>query len=98
MAARQFLGGLNVKFILIAVPLFVFAAKVMNSGAVTEKIFKFANSLVGRWRGGMGHVNVVASITPVLLIELLKISLKLCAVKSTLPPSALISPLFKIAF
>ena len=62
MAARQFLGGLNVKFILIAVPLFVFAAKVMNSGAVTEKIFKFANSLVGRWRGGMGHVNVVASI------------------------------------
>jgi len=62
MAARQFLGGLNVKFILIAVPLFVFAAKVMNSGTVTEKIFKFANSLVGRWRGGMGHVNVVASI------------------------------------
>ena len=62
MAARQFLGGLNVKFILIAVPLFVFAAKVMNSGAVTEKVFKFANSLVGRWRGGMGHVNVVASI------------------------------------
>ena len=62
MAARQFLGGLNVKFILIAVPLFVFAAKVMNSGAVTEKVFTFANNLVGRWRGGMGHVNVVASI------------------------------------
>ena len=62
MAAGQFLSSLDVKFILIAVPLFVFAAKVMNSGAVTEKIFKFANSLVGRWRGGMGHVNVVASI------------------------------------
>ena len=62
MAARQFLSSLDVKFILIAVPLFVFAAKVMNSGAVTEKIFRFANSLVGRWRGGMGHVNVVASI------------------------------------
>jgi len=62
MAARQFLSSLNVKFILIAVPLFVFAAKVMNSGAVTEKVFKFANNLVGRWRGGMGHVNVVASI------------------------------------
>ena len=62
MAAGQFLSNLDVKFILIAVPLFVFAAKVMNSGAVTEKIFKFANSLVGRWRGGMGHVNVVASI------------------------------------
>ena len=62
MAARQFLSSLNVKFILIAVPLFVFAAKVMNTGAVTEKIFRFANNLVGRWRGGMGHVNVVASI------------------------------------
>jgi tripartite ATP-independent transporter DctM subunit len=62
MAARQFLSSLNVKFILIAVPLFVFAAKVMNSGAITEKIFIFANNLVGRWRGGMGHVNVVASI------------------------------------
>jgi tripartite ATP-independent transporter DctM subunit len=62
MAASQFLSNLDVKFILIAVPLFVFAAKVMNSGAVTEKIFRFANSLVGRWRGGMGHVNVVASI------------------------------------
>jgi tripartite ATP-independent transporter DctM subunit len=62
VAAGQFLSNLDVKFILIAVPLFVFAAKVMNSGAVTEKIFRFANNLVGRWRGGMGHVNVVASI------------------------------------
>jgi len=62
MAATQFLTQLNVKFILIAVPLFVFAAKVMNTGKVTEMIFIFANTLVGKWRGGMGHVNVVASI------------------------------------
>ncbi|HDK25559.1 MAG TPA: TRAP transporter large permease, partial [Candidatus Atribacteria bacterium] len=50
------------KFILIAVPLFVFTAKVMNTGKVTEMVFKFANILVGRWKGGMGHVNVIASI------------------------------------
>ncbi|MCK4241312.1 MAG: TRAP transporter large permease [Candidatus Atribacteria bacterium] len=62
MAATQFLTQLNVKFILIAVPLFVFTAKVMNTGAVTEIVFRFANILVGRWKGGMGHVNVVASI------------------------------------
>ena len=62
MAATQFLTQLNVKFILIAVPLFVFTAKVMNTGAVTEMVFRFANILVGRWKGGMGHVNVVASI------------------------------------
>ena len=62
MAANQFLSNMNVKFILLAVPLFVFAAKVMNTGKVTEMIFQFANTLVGRWRGGMGHVNVVASL------------------------------------
>ena len=62
MAATQFLTQLNVKFVLIAVPLFVFAAKVMNTGKVTEMVVRFANTLVGKWRGGMGHVNVVASI------------------------------------
>ncbi|GAB4116502.1 MAG: TRAP transporter large permease [Candidatus Caldatribacteriota bacterium] len=62
MAATQFLTQLSVKFILIAVPLFVFTAKVMNTGEVTEMVFKFANTLVGRWKGGMGHVNVVASL------------------------------------
>jgi len=62
MAATQFLTQLNVKFILIAVPLFVFTAKVMNTGAITEMVFRFANILVGKWKGGMGHVNVVASI------------------------------------
>jgi tripartite ATP-independent transporter DctM subunit len=62
MAATQFLSNMNVKFILLAVPLFVFAAKVMNTGQVTEMVFRFANTLVGRWRGGMGHVNVVASL------------------------------------
>ncbi len=62
MAATQLLTNLNVSFILIAVPLFVFTAKVMNTGKVTEMVFKFANILVGRWRGGMGHVNVIASL------------------------------------
>ena len=62
MAATQFLTQLNVKFILIAVPLFVFTAKVMNTGKVTEMVFQFANIIVGRWKGGMGHVNVIASL------------------------------------
>ncbi|HWP68990.1 MAG TPA: TRAP transporter large permease, partial [Rectinemataceae bacterium] len=44
------------------VPLFIFAANVMNSSKITDKIFGFANVLVGRWRGGLGHVNVVASL------------------------------------
>lgn len=62
MTATQVLTGLNSNFILIAVPLFVFMAQVMNSGKVTEMIFKFANATVGNRKGGLGHVNVVASI------------------------------------
>lgn len=49
-------------FILIAVPLFIFAANLMNSSKITDKIFGFADAFVGRWRGGLGHVNVVASL------------------------------------
>ncbi len=62
MTANQFLSNMNVSFILLAVPLFIFAANLMNTGAVTELIFRFANTLVGRWKGGMGHVNVLASL------------------------------------
>jgi tripartite ATP-independent transporter DctM subunit len=62
MMATQFLSQMNVKFVLIAVPLFIFAAKVMNTGEITDMIFRFANSIVGRWKGGMGHVNVIASL------------------------------------
>ena len=62
MAATQFLTNMNSKFVLIAVPLFVFMAEVMNSGKVTDMIFQFANAMVGRKRGALGHVNVVASI------------------------------------
>ena len=62
MMANQFLSQMNVKFVLIAVPLFIFAAKVMNTGEITDMIFRFANTLVGRWKGGMGHVNVIASL------------------------------------
>lgn len=54
--------GFNDKFVLLAVPLFIFTARVMNSGGITARIFDFAGTLVGHLRGGLGHVNVVASI------------------------------------
>lgn len=50
------------QFVLLAVPLFILAANVMNEGEITERIFDFANRLVGSLKGGLGHVNVVASI------------------------------------
>jgi tripartite ATP-independent transporter DctM subunit len=50
------------KFPMLAIPLFMFAGKLMNRGGITNRIFSFANDLVGHIRGGLGHVNVVASI------------------------------------
>ena len=49
-------------YVIIAVPLFIFTANVMNSGKVTEMVFKFANGLVGGVRGALGHVNIIASL------------------------------------
>jgi tripartite ATP-independent transporter DctM subunit len=46
----------------MAVPLFIFSAKVMNAGKLTDRLFDFAKVLVGPLRGGLGHVNIVSSI------------------------------------
>ena len=62
LVAEKVMSNLAAKYILMAVPLFVFTAKVMNTGKVTDMVFNFANALVGKFRGGLGHVNVVASI------------------------------------
>ena len=47
---------------IVAVPLFVFAANLRNSSTVTDYIFGFCDGLVGRFRGGMAHVNVLCSL------------------------------------
>lgn len=62
IVAEKMVMGLYTKYIIMAVPLFIFTAKVMNSGKVTEKIFQFANSIVGKLYGGLAYVNVIASI------------------------------------
>jgi tripartite ATP-independent transporter DctM subunit len=49
-------------FMLLSVPFFIYAGKVMNVGGVTYRIYNFAKSLVGSMRGGLAQVNVVASI------------------------------------
>lgn len=62
IVASSFMEGLSSNFVLLAVPLFVFMAEVMNTGKITDMIFNFAGAVVGKRRGGLGHVNVVASI------------------------------------
>lgn len=49
-------------FVLIAIPLFVLAGHLMNRAGIAERIFAFADALVGHVRGGLAHVNVVASM------------------------------------
>lgn len=54
--------GLTNAYILIAIPLFVFTANVMNSGLITDKVFDFARALIGRKHGATGYVNILASL------------------------------------
>ena len=62
MVGQQTLKTFYTNYTIIAVPLFIFAANVMNSGKVTEKIYNFALGLVGRFKGGLGHVNILGSL------------------------------------
>lgn len=61
-AAEQLLNGLFSSYILLAVPLFILAAELMNSGSMTIRLLAFCNAFVGRFRGGLALVNVVQSI------------------------------------
>ncbi len=49
-------------FVLLAIPLFMIAGELMNTGGVTHRLFNFAQSLVGHIPGSLSHVNVVASM------------------------------------
>jgi C4-dicarboxylate transporter DctM subunit len=61
-AAEQLLNGMYTSYLLLAVPLFILAAEFMNSGSIMDRLLRFCNALVGRWRGGMAQVNVLQSI------------------------------------
>lgn len=49
-------------FLLLSIPLFILAAKIMNGSSITKRIFHFANVTVGWMPGGLGHANIVASL------------------------------------
>jgi C4-dicarboxylate transporter, DctM subunit len=61
-AAEQLLNGLYTSYVLLAVPLFILAAELMNIGSMTERLLRFCDALVGRFRGGLAQVNIVQSI------------------------------------
>lgn len=62
LAAEQLIQGLYDSFVLLAVPLFIVAANIMNAGTISDRLLKFCVALVGRFRGGLGHVNVFSSL------------------------------------
>jgi tripartite ATP-independent transporter DctM subunit len=61
-AAEQLLNGMYTSYVLLAVPLFILAAEFMNSGSIMDRLLRFCNALVGRYRGGLAQVNVVQSV------------------------------------
>ncbi|WP_226941854.1 TRAP transporter large permease [Pseudooceanicola spongiae] len=61
-AAEQLLNGMFSSYILLAVPLFILAAELMNSGNMTLRLLAFCNAFIGRFQGGLALVNVAQSI------------------------------------
>ncbi len=62
IAAEQLLQGLRGSFVLLAIPLFILSAELMNVGSLSNRLLSFCNAIVGRFRGGLGHVNVMISV------------------------------------
>jgi tripartite ATP-independent transporter DctM subunit len=59
--AQRLAVGLN-SFPLLAIPLFIFVGQLMNTSGMSQRIFDFSSTLVGHIRGGLGHVNILASM------------------------------------
>ena len=59
--AQRMVYGVN-SFPLLAIPFFILAGKIMNTGGITDRIYLFAHRLVGHMRGGLGQVNIAASM------------------------------------
>ncbi|NED96520.1 TRAP transporter large permease [Phytoactinopolyspora alkaliphila] len=59
--AQVVMGGFYSKFILLAIPLFIFGAELMNVSRIAERLFTLAHSTVGGMRGGLAQVDVVTS-------------------------------------
>src|SRR5690625_2422021 len=61
MLAQRTVYGLD-SFPLLAIPLFLFVGRISNESGLTHRLFDFANALVGHFRAGLAHVNVLASV------------------------------------
>lgn len=62
LVAERLLNSMFTGYVILAVPLFILAAEIMNMGTLTDRLLRFCNALVGRFRGGLAHVNIVQSV------------------------------------
>ena len=62
LTGEKIIQGLYRSFVLLAIPLFITAANIMNGGTITDRLLNFCIAVVGRLKGGLGHVNIVASL------------------------------------
>jgi tripartite ATP-independent transporter DctM subunit len=61
MIPQRMVAG-TTQYIMLAVPFFILAGNIMNSAGITRRIFDFADNLVGHIKGGLSHVNIIASL------------------------------------
>jgi C4-dicarboxylate transporter DctM subunit len=62
LVVDQTMNGLYNSYLLIAVPLFIFVANIMNASGVIERLLKFGAAMVGHLPGGLAQVNVVSNL------------------------------------
>ena len=58
---QKMINGID-SFVLMSIPFFVLVGELMNTGGITLRIFNFADDLIGHKKGGLAHVNVIASM------------------------------------
>ncbi len=61
ISMQRVFAGID-QFPLLAIPFFILAGDIMNYGSITVRLVDFANMLVGRFKGGLAHVNILSSI------------------------------------
>ena len=61
MAPQKLFAGMD-SFVLMCIPFFILAGEIMTRGKIADRLVDFANLIVGRWRGGLAHVNILASM------------------------------------
>lgn len=60
--ATKIIENYYTSYVIIAIPLFIFTANVLNTSKISDVLFKFAAAIVGNKRGGLAHVNILLSL------------------------------------